>query len=208
MRRWFESTRKHHAAVLQSRQRDGVESADSAGSNLARGTIPTYPNLAEERGPDPRHVVVRVHSSGPSRGDVRGLGSSLRCQRRKRRVRIPYVPPRWAHGEKESPLPCKQQFSVRVRVGPPSSCYQLPLRGCRRSRGASLMSSLKPVRVRSPLPIHAEFVQGKGRGPTNRRRGFDSFTPHQFSGDRWRTASRGVVAPVKRVRLPPITPGT
>ena len=166
--------------------------------------------------PRTANVLVRIQSSGPHAGTS--------------------SPPRWAHGEKASPLPCKQQFSVRVRVGPPNGAVdqwkvrRLSIGRCEfnpRQRYQSVRvnphfqfdcgqpgCSGRPItdtqRVRDPRPppIRAEFVQRKGRGPTNRRRGFDSFTPHQLSGDRRRTASRGVVAPVKRVRLPPITPGT
>lgn len=109
---------------------------------------PDHPSVAQLAGGDrlkPCTVWVRIPPLGPFWRDTRELGFPLRCQRSKRRVRIPCVPPEWARRPMGRSLACTQGMRVRLPPGP-------PFRRCLPKAGTSVLTRATPDRYRAAAP--------------------------------------------------------
>lgn len=130
----LESDHRHHCHSSPIGRGNWLRTRTGVRSSRTCGITPSVTQLAEVADSNSARCGFDSHRSDHLWGDVRGLGSSLRCQRRERWVRIPYVPPQVERCPARTPptrhgslvitgalLPCKQRVGVRFPGDPPIS---------------------------------------------------------------------------------------
>ena len=202
------------AGVARPRTANVLVRIQSSGPHAAHP--PSVAQWQEAAGSNPAHASSTLAARTISGGTwITEVGATVY---RAARVQLPSSPPRWAHGEKASPLPCKQQFSVRVRVGPPSGAvdqwkvrrvsigrcefdprqrYQIQLRvlpwGCRRPITSRAMGFESPARNQCRVGPNGE-APALQAGSTR----FDSSTRHHSGRSPQRDVGKPGYSPLLR----------